>query len=299
MSRRKLILLVFLISFSVIVSGCGLLGEEREVTIGGKADTESEVLANLAGQLLEEEGFAVEKELGMQSVLGRQALETEEVDFYYEYTGTAYTLYHEEEDQDIMTDSQEVYEWVSQADEEEDIIWLDRLDYNNTYTVMLRQEDAEEWGVESISDLAAEQDELDLEFATDTEFYERPDGFYALTEAYDLDFADVSRMSAGIIYEALQEGQIDSGTGYSTDGRIEAFGLVNLEDDQDFFPVYNPAPTIRAGVLEEYPEIEEILEPLAENLSEEEIREMNGQVDIEHREAEDVTEEWLEDNGLL
>jgi len=299
MSRRKLILLVFLISFSVIVSGCGLLGEEREVTIGGKADTESEVLANLAGQLLEEEGFAVEKELGMQSVLVRQALETEEVDFYYEYTGTAYTLYHEEEDQDIMTDSQEVYEWVSQADEEEDIIWLDRLDYNNTYTVMLRQEDAEEWGVESISDLAAEQDELDLEFATDTEFYERPDGFYALTEAYDLDFADVSRMSAGIIYEALQEGQIDSGTGYSTDGRIEAFGLVNLEDDQDFFPVYNPAPTIRAGVLEEYPEIEEILEPLAENLSEEEIREMNGQVDIEHREAEDVTEEWLEDNGLL
>ena len=299
MSHRKVILLVFLISFSVIVSGCGLLDEQREITIGGKADTESEVLANLAGQLLEAEGFEVERELGMQSVLVRQALETDEVDFYYEYTGTAYTLYHEEEDQDIMTDSQEVYEWVREADEEENIIWLDRLDYNNTYTVMLRQEDAEEWGVESISDLAAEQDELDLEFATDTEFYERPDGFYALTEAYGLEFADVSRMSAGIIYEALQEGQIDSGTGYSTDGRIEAFGLVNLEDDQDFFPVYNPAPTIRADVLEEYPEIEEILKPLAENLSEEEVREMNGQVDIEHREAEDVTEEWLEDNGLL
>lgn len=286
------LLAVFTVGF---LTGCG---SEREVTVGGKADTESQLLAQMAIQLLEEDGFTVQKESGVQSVLARRALETEEVDLYYEYTGTAYTVYHEQDDQEVMTDSEAVYEWVQEADAEEGIIWLDRLNYNNTYTVMISEEMAEEEGIETISDLASGPDG-EITFATDSEFYERPDGYSALIEEYGLEFGEVDRMQAGIIYDSLREGEIDSGTGYSTDGRIEAFELVNLEDDRDFFPVYNPAPTVREEVLEKYPDIEEILAPLAEELTGEEIRRLNGEVDIEHRGEEEVAREWLEERGLI
>ncbi|MFW5999474.1 MAG: glycine betaine ABC transporter substrate-binding protein [Halanaerobiaceae bacterium] len=294
LKKMNLILLLAVLAVGFL-AGCE---GERELTVGGKADTESHLLAQMAIQLLEEDGFTVEREPGVQSTLARRALETEEVDLYYEYTGTAYTVYHEQDDQEIMTDSEAVYEWVKEADAEEEIIWLDRLNYNNTYTVMMREERAEEKDIETISDLVGGAGE-EIKFATDSEFYERPDGYSALVEEYDLEFGEVDRMSAGIIYEALREGEIDSGTGYSTDGRIEAFGLVNLEDDRDFFPVYNPAPTVKEEVLEEFPEIEEILAPLAEELSGEDIRRLNGEVDIEHREAEDVAQEWLEEEGLI
>jgi osmoprotectant transport system substrate-binding protein len=297
---KKFVLLLMLMLIVGAVLGCSSQqAEEKEVTIGGKAGTEAYVLANLAKELLEAEGFKVETELGVKSVLARQALEQEEVDLYYEYTGTAYTVYHEQADEEIMTDSQAVYDWVKNKDDEQGLIWLDKLNYNNTYTIMLQEEKAEEWGVESLSDLAAKDDKLELTFGTDAEFYERPDGLQALMEEYNLEFEEVKKMSAGIVYNALKEGKIDSGMGYSTDGRIDAFGFVNLTDDKNFFPVYNPAPVIREEVLNQYPEIRDILAPLTEKLTTNIMQELNGRVDVDKEDPEAVARDWLESNGLL
>ena len=300
MKKFSLLLLIVML-VGAVVTGCGGSNDpqQKTVKIGGKAGTEAYVLANLAKVLLEEEGFKVKTKLGVKSVLARKALENGEVDLYYEYTGTAYTVYHKGSNKEIMTEPQKVYQWVKEKDKEQNLMWLDRITYNNTYTVMMRKEDAEKWDIQSLSDLAAKNNELELTFGTDSEFYQRPDGLQALMESYNLQFDEVKKMSAGIVYKALKEGKIDAGMGYSTDGRIKAFGFVNLEDDKNFFPVYNPAPVIRKEVLEEYPEIEKILKPLTKKLTTSEVQKLNGKVAIEHQEAYQVAKEWLKKEGLL
>ncbi|MFP4661260.1 MAG: glycine betaine ABC transporter substrate-binding protein [Halanaerobiales bacterium] len=299
MSRKFKLFAVLLILFTLFLTSCTNNQEAKVVTIGGKADTEAYVLANLAKILLEEDGFQVETELGVKSVLARQALENEQVDLYYDYTGTAYTVYYNQSDQEIMTDPQKVYQWVKDADQEQGIIWLEKLGYNNTYTIMVREEDAEKWDIESISDLAGNDDDIRLVFGTDTEFYNRPDGLQALMDEYGLEFKEERKMSAGIIYKALRDGELDAGMGYSTDGRISAFGFINLEDDRNFFPVYNPAPLVREDVLEEYPEIETVLDKLDGRLTTDEIQSLNAEVDVDHKEPADVSQKWLEEEGLI
>jgi glycine betaine/choline ABC-type transport system substrate-binding protein len=87
--------------------------------------------------------------------------------------------------------------------------------------------------------------------------------------------------------------------GFATDGRIAAFGFVNLMDDKLFFPVYNPAPVVRKEILDTYPQIRDILKPVAENLTTEEMQQLNAAVDVEHKQVKEVATQWLKDKNLI
>ena len=140
-----------------------------------------------------------------------------------------------------------------------------------------------------------------LELAASIEFLERDDGIHALEEEYGFEFGDdnIQTMEVGLSYSALDEEEVDVAMGFATDGRIPAFDLVILEDDKNFFPVYNPAPTINNEILEAYPELEEIINQLPPLLDEEKLPQLNQEVDIEEREPVDVAREFLEENELL
>ena len=87
--------------------------------------------------------------------------------------------------------------------------------------------------------------------------------------------------------------------GFATDGRIAAFDLVNLQDDRHFHPVYNCSPVIREEALMAYPNIADILNPIAAALDAETMSTMNMKVDIEDYLPAEVAEEWLKDNGFI
>jgi glycine betaine/choline ABC-type transport system substrate-binding protein len=87
--------------------------------------------------------------------------------------------------------------------------------------------------------------------------------------------------------------------GFATDGRIPAFGFMNLKDDKQFFPVYNPAPVVREEVMDEYPEIEDVLEPVAEALTTEKMMELNKRVDIDNEAPADVACDFLTSEGII
>ncbi|MFP4110816.1 MAG: glycine betaine ABC transporter substrate-binding protein [Desulfonatronovibrio sp.] len=279
------------------------LAQDKEITIGGKNFTEQYLLPELAKLLLEEEGFEVELRTGVGTSIARQSLETGQIDMYYEYTGTAYTVFYDEEDSEIMTDPQKVYEWVKEKDAQKGLIWLESIEFNNTYTLMMRREDSERLGIETISEFGefVEENPDEITFALEAEFWERPDGFKELMKLYNfrMPVQAVKRMDMGLTYMALRKDQVTSAMGYSTDGRIAAFDLVNLEDDKNFFPVYNPAPVIREEVLEKYPEIRDILEPLAEKLDTQAMQALNAEVDVEHKDVTAAARDWLQENGLL
>ncbi|MEA3414938.1 MAG: glycine betaine ABC transporter substrate-binding protein [Thermodesulfobacteriota bacterium] len=297
----KLVLPAILIS-ALLLPG-SVFANEKSLTVGGKNFTEQLLLSELAGILLEQAGFDVTLKTGVGTAIARKSLENVQTDLYYEYTGTAYTLFYKQKDTDIMTVPGKVYDWVRKADAEKGLIWLDPVKFNNTYTLMMRKAEAEKLGIKTVSDLGAyvSKNPDKLIFALGAEFWERPDGFKGIMKTYNfkLPVKQVKKMSMGLTYQALKKELVNSAAGFATDGRIAAFGFVNLVDDKFFFPVYNPVPVVRKGILDKYPEIKGILKPIADNLTTEEMQRLNKAVDVDHKKVHDVAMNWLKTKNLI
>jgi len=300
--KRWGLILVWLMALALVpmpVNG----KEAKRVTIGGKNFTEQYILPEMAKILLEKNGFDVKLKTGVGSTVVRQSLETDQIDFYYEYTGTAYTVYHKQSDRGVMTNKERCYEWVRKADAKKGLIWLDRVEFNNTYTLMMRREQAQKLGIVSISDLSryVNKHPDGLVMGVNAEFWGRPDGFKPLMKNYGfrVPYDRVKKMDSGLVYKALKEKLVDVSMGFATDGRIAAFGFVNLVDDQSYFPMYNPVPVIRHDVISKYPEIRTILKPMAQKLTTKEMQKLNARVDIEHEKINDAARQWLKKKGLL
>lgn len=279
---------------------------DEPVVVGSKEFTEQLILGQLTIEMLEANGIPTVDETNLGgTIILREAQEEGEVDLGWEYTGTALITHLGFEEP--ITDSEEAYQIVKEEDyERNNLIWLDYAPMNNTYTIMMRQEDAEELGIESLSDLAQAINEGveapepgQWQFATNHEYSVREDGYPGLTEHYEFHFDGVQIMDTGITYGALRNGNVAVGMGFATDGRIDGFDLVTLEDDKNYHPVYNGAPVIRAETLEMYPEIEEILRPLIELLDDETMQRLNALVDIEGYEPQEAAQEFLEEEGLI
>lgn len=292
------LVLVFIVG---TLSACGG-GSKDVIKVGSKEFTEQLLLGQITILALEDAGFEVEDKT---SVAGsdkvRMALENGDFDLYWEYTGTAWLsqLQHDEP----LTDSQEAYEKVRDEDAGNGFSWLQYAPLDNTYTLMMRREDSEDLGIKSISDLAKYINENPGEITTaiDHEFSIRPDGYPGIQELYGFSQSEdaIKIMDLGIMYKTLQDGQVEVAMGFATDGRIAAYDLVNLEDDKNFFPVYNASPVVRNDSLEKNPEIKEILEKIAPLLDTDTMTQLNYEVDINEREPEEVAREWLQKEGFI
>ncbi|MDG5472664.1 glycine betaine ABC transporter substrate-binding protein [Jeotgalibacillus sp. ET6] len=298
---KKILTLIPLTLIMVVLTACSSLGiAGKEVTVGGKNFTEQYLLSEMTAFLLTEEGFKVNQMNNLGSTVVRSALENGQVDLMWEYTGTALITYMGEEP---IADPEEAFNKVKEVDSKQNINWINMSDVNNTYALAMRSEQAEELGIESISDLAAYINENpgELTMASDAEFANRPDGLPGVEETYGFEFgsAQISQMDIGLTQRALDNEQVEVSVAYETDATIKNYDLVVLEDDKQFFPPYRAAVSINEDVYEEYPEIEEITAILAENLDSTIMRELNYRVDIEGESVSVVAYEWLVENGLL
>lgn len=299
---KKISLYILLALFLFITFSTETLAEKK-VVLGGKNFTEQYILSEIARILLEKNGFEVQMRSGVGSTLARKSLENGQIDLYYEYTGTAYTIYHKQNDKGIMTDRDKCYDWVKQADAAKGLVWLDSVSFNNTYTLLMRKDHAEKLAINSISDLSRyiNKNSEKLVVGVGAEFWERPDGFKPLMKLYgfSVPFKKLKKMDDGLVYKALKDSHVDVSMGFATDGRISSFGFVVLEDDKAYFPMYNPAPVIRKAILDKYPEIKDILKPVSVKLTTQEMQHLNGMVDIEHRQTSKVVREWLKKQGVI
>lgn len=141
---------------------------------------------------------------------------------------------------------------------------------------------------------------FNIRVAFDAEFYTRPDGYQGLCRHYRFRFAEAPRqMDPGLMYQALADGAVDLIDAFATDGRIEAYDLVTLEDDRGFFPPYYAAPLVRGSTLETHPELKGVLELLAGRIGDATMRRLNYQVDGRGEKAADVAYRFLLSEGLL
>ena len=233
-----------------------------KIAVGSKNFTEQKILGHMFAELLEAHtDLEVERRVGLQGTLVCfNALQKGDIDLYPEYTGTGLTAILEEA---VIPDPDEAYNHVQEEFRQQwNLVWLEPLGFNNTYTLTMRRAQANELGIEAISDLAEYKDTLKPGF--DHEFLSRPDGYEPLTEAYGFAFAqEPVSLDPGLMYRAIQEGKVDLIDAFATDGRIAAFELKVLKDDKNFFPPYFAAPLVRAEVIDRHPQVEAALNLLA------------------------------------
>lgn len=287
-----------------------------EVSVGSKDFTEQLVLAEMVAALLEDSGYEVNRELNLGgTAVVHEALVAGDVNVYVEYTGSGLEILdvdplefagngNGEEDATPDADNgvegmDEVYDLVSTEYEEQfGLMWLEPWGFNNTYQLAMRGDHAEELGIETVSDLVEQSGDLEAGFTQ--EFLVRDDGYPGMQGTYEgLEFADAAGLDPGLMYDALVNEEVDVISAFATDGRIAAFDLVLLEDDMNFFPPYYAAPVVDGELLEQSPEVEELLNQLAGQISDEEMAELNLQVDEEGAAPEDVAQEFLTEQGLI
>lgn len=212
------------------------------------------------------------------------------------YTGHTLTS---ELGQEPITEPEEAEEAViSILDEDYDQTWFPSYGFENTYAFLVTEETAEEYALETVSDLEEHSDELSL--GTDQQWVELAGtGYNDFVEEYGFSFDNLYPMQIGLVYDAVATGDMDIVLGYSTDGRIASYDLVTLEDDRNFFPPYDASPSANQQVLEEYPELEEVMLKLEGVLDVETMQELNYIADNNLLEPAIVAEEFLEANNYF
>ncbi|WP_448694686.1 glycine betaine ABC transporter substrate-binding protein [Pseudomonas moraviensis] len=297
MINRILASLIF--SFSLVAGVVGNATANTTIVVGGKKFTEQQLVAEMTTQLLRANGYKVDKRADLGSSVLRAAQENGQVDVYWEYTGTSLITYNKVTDK---LSAEETYKKISELDAQKGITWLNPSKANNTYALAMRKVDAEKDGVVTISDLAKNIEAgKSYKFASNAEFFSRPDGLRPLQEEYGFEFErkNIVRMDGGLTYQALRDGQVDLALVLSTDGRIPAFGFVVLKDDKGFFPGYALTPVVRTKVLEANPKIGELLSALSSKLDDGTIAGLNSRVDVGREAIEGVAKGFLRESGLL
>src|SRR5689334_24953129 len=173
---------------------------------------------------------------------------------------------------------------------------------NNTYAFAMNRDDAQKRGIVTMSDYArAIKGGEKLTFASNAEFYARPDGLPGWQSAYgfEIDRDNVKRMDTGLTYTALKDRQVDSAVVFATDGRIPAFNFVVLKDDKHYAPWYNLTPVVRKEILDKYPKVGNALNALSAKLNDETMAKLNASVDVDKKTVEEVADGFLKSNGLI
>lgn len=278
----------------VVLLIAGLLFSERSqgrIVIGSKSFTEQLILGELAAQLIERNtALKVQRKLNLgDTLVCETAMRSGDLDLYVEYTGTALTAIFK---QPVILDPAEVNRRVAASYAATGRTMLPPLGFNNTYVILIRGEEAKRLGLRTISEAAKYTPSWRPGFGS--AFLDREDGYNGLVNAYGLQFREPPRaMDLSLTYRALAENQVDLIAGDATNGLIAKLDLFPLEDDRRYFPPYEAVPIIRTETLNQHPELRAVFERLAGVISDQEMRQMNFEADVERKDVAAVVNAFL------
>lgn len=272
------------------------------LSVTSKDFTEQILLGKLTVLALKAAGANVIDKTNVKgSTNSRKLLLRGGADMQWEYTGTGWITYmgHSKP----IPDSQRQYEKVKQEDlAENNVDWLPYANFNNTYAFAVTEANAKKYGLSKLSDIKKKVPPKKRTFCVEDEFYARPDGFFPMLKRYGLPKPpgqQVKKLDTGVVYTETARGGCLFGEVFDTDGRIPALHLTTLKDDRHFFPLYNPALTVRHSVYQKYPQLLTIEKQLASRLSTAVMRRLNAKVDVDGQEPVLVARDWLRSQGLI
>ena len=296
---KKLSLLI--ISIFLLV-GCNLPGlggstKQNDIVIASGNTTERQILAEMVKQMIDyhmdDVNVDILSNLG-SSILIHQAMQRNDANISAGmYTGTSLTG---EVNKEATTDPDKaLFDVVDAYYKNFNATWFPSYGFANTYAFMVTQDFANEHNLEKISDLENIKDQLSA--GIDTSWMDREgDGYEAFKEVYGFDFNKVLPMEIGLVYNAVNTGDVNLVLGYSTDGRIAAYDLKVLEDDLHIFPPYDASVVASHEILDAYPELESVLLKLEGSLDPQTMQSLNRISDEQKIEPQKVVEKFLEEH---
>lgn len=301
MKKFIAILLCFIFVFSL--AGCSSKDQKTIVIYDGNF-TEMKLIHQMVKMLVEDQtDLTVTIKDEMTSVNAYNELLKGSCDLMNSYDGTLLTTYLKLDTSDVPAD-QTLYDYANGiASEEKEVHLLDKLGINNTYALAVPQTIADEYNINTISDLVPVADQL--VFGAEHEFFSEEGSmkFTPFTEFYGLNFKDSKPVDLNLKYTAIENGNFDVTEVYATDGLNKKAKLKVLEDDQHFFPEYNGALLVRNDLFERFkdtaPNLEEVLNELGGIFTNEIMVDLTYQVDVDGKSVEEVAKAFLQEKGLI
>jgi osmoprotectant transport system substrate-binding protein len=292
MDRTKaLCLALSVVSFA---PGCG--SKQKPIVVGYKNFTEQVVLGEIIAQHIEHRlGRPVVRRLNLGgTLLTYQALLNGEITLYPEYTGTIEAEILKET---AATDPAQVFERSRlELARRSQIDLLNPLGIDNYFAIVIRGDDARKRNITTLSQAAEVKD--GWKFGMGYEFQQRIDGMPVLNQ-YHLPFSAPPRsMDLGLLYKALEDGQVTMIAANATDGPLAAHDWTILRDDKKVFGAYQVCIMLRHEMAETEPRLEPALAELSGKLTNEIMRKLDADVDVNHRQPSQVATEFLTQAGL-
>ena len=267
-----------------VLSGLGASAFTAELHVGSKRFTESYILGEIIRQSAEAAGEAATHSQGLgNTAIVLNALTTGSIDVYPEYTGT---IAKEILKLDAVPPLPELNARLAPMGLAAGV----PLGFNNTYAIAVRADDARAKSLERLSDLKAHPE---LRLGLSQEFIGRADGWPGLKRVYELPHATPRGLDHGLAYEAIAQRQVDAIDIYSTDAKIDKYGLVVLADDRGYFPRYDAVLLYRAELPQRFPRSWEALQKLAGAIDDGAMRRMNAAAELEGKQFGAVAAAFL------
>jgi osmoprotectant transport system substrate-binding protein len=267
--------------------------QRGRVTVGGKLDTEAQLLTKLYVLVLRGAGFDVieKSKLGTNDIV-HNALISGQIDLYPEFTATGLARLKLKTTHNDGRD----YELVRAGYEKQfHITWLAMSPLNDTYGICTTQAGASKFG-STLSGLAGAAPKLTV--ASPPDGTSDPNVLPGMKAVYGFTFGKVTVLDEALTFPAVQQGKADVNVCYTTSALIAKDNFVLLDDDRHLFPIYHPAPIVRDATLAKYPEIAGVLNRLAPKLTSEVSRQLQLRV-VNGATVTNAAATWLKEAGLL
>ncbi|MGB0384354.1 MAG: glycine betaine ABC transporter substrate-binding protein [Ardenticatenaceae bacterium] len=254
------------------------------IVVGSKASSEHVWLGKMLRLLLSDAGYQVLDEIAQGSTNAlREGLLEGEIDLYWEEMSSALALFHELPPMGLPADPERAWLLAKQLDEPNGLAWLNRANFETTYTLMMQPSTIEETGGTTIEELAdfMNTNDAPLKVCVDQDFATQPNGLPGLSKQYGFKFKkeNIVVSSTTASYEGLKNGDCEVAQGYTT-GHHEAYGFQVLQDNQRFWLSLTPAPVIRQERLDREPELAELLSRVGTYLDNDSVNTLNRRVKI-------------------
>jgi osmoprotectant transport system substrate-binding protein len=264
-----------------------------------KGFAEEQLLASMTKQLLEKRGYTVDASFTAKDPTLGQALESGQIDMYWQYTGTE--LQGPLGVDKPPTDLDAAFDQAKQKDEARGICWNAKGAFNDTNGLAIKAADKSKYG-SSLTEFASYlRSNPNTVVCIQSEFRTRADGVPGLSATYGIDanlpgYKDIGGNTAE---KQIANGECAAGEVFTTDSPIAANNLYVLTDDKKLFPPDNVGLLLKSSVQKAHPEIGAIIAPVAQKLTTDVMTGLNKQVEIDGKKVEDVAKQFLTDNGFL
>lgn len=286
----------------VLLAVCGSLfsftSAKDTIHIATKPMSEEFIIGEMLKQLIEDRTdlkVDITKGVGGGTSNIHPAMLKGDFDMYPEYTGTSWSFVLKKKD---IPDEKTLYkELQKEYKEKYHLEWLGLYGFNNTYGIAVSKETAKRYHLKTYQDLASVSSRLS--FGAEYDFYERDDGYDAMAKANDFHFKKSVDLDIGLKYDALLKGEVDAILIFTTDGRISDPDVVVLQDKKHYFQTYYAGTVVREETLDKYPQLRSVIALLDNQITEQEIAEMNDEVESKGKNEADVARAFLVKKHLL